>query len=109
MKAKILFICSVLWLAACSSGEDGSAQDETILAGEAIVNANCKVCHASGINGAPIIGNKNMWGPRVEQGEAVLVQHAMEGFGLMPAKGGKTDLTQEDITLAVKYFMAQVQ
>lgn len=80
-----------------------------LAAGEAIVKKNCLVCHAQGINGAPIVGNAKMWGPRIEKGQDVLVQSATNGFGLMPAKGGRTELTNEDITLAVNYFVNQVK
>ena len=105
-KSALIFL--TVFLVACSK-EEAVEVKPSVSAGELVVNKNCKVCHAQGINGAPIIGNKKMWGPRVAQGEATLVQHAMEGFGLMPAKAGKPDLTEEEITLAVQYFISKVQ
>ena len=36
-------------------------------------------------------------GSRVDQGIPILVEHASNGFGLMPAKGGKTHLTEQEI------------
>ena len=96
-------------LSGCSKQPDQSEPaDPAISAGEAIVKANCKVCHAQGINGAPVLGNKKMWQERAQQPLELLVQHVSEGYGLMPAKGGNEELTQEDITLAVKYMLAQV-
>lgn len=92
------------------SGESGNtpvAQSSVVAQGEAIVNRNCKVCHAQGINGAPVIGNKKMWSKRIAKGEDQLVSSAMNGFGLMPAKGGKDHLTEEEIRLAVKYFISK--
>ena len=74
--------------------------------GKEIVNANCKVCHAQGINGAPILGNKKMWSSRTPQGKDILIEHAMNGYGLMPAKGGNTELTQEEIDLAITYMLS---
>lgn len=74
-----------------------------------MVKTTCKACHASGLNGAPIIGNKKMWNKRLGQGEEVLVQHAAEGYGLMPAKGGNTELTDEQIKLAVRYMLDQLK
>lgn len=76
--------------------------------GEQVFTQNCKVCHAQGINGAPIFGNKKMWAPRVEKGIPALIQHAMNGFGLMPAKGGNESLTEEDITGAVTFMVSKV-
>lgn len=99
-------------LAGCGSETETTTvkpKQEEHQVGEALYKQNCKVCHAQGLNGAPILGNKKMWGPRAEQGSAVLVQHAMEGFGLMPAKGGKMDLTEEEITAVVEYMLAQLQ
>lgn len=83
--------------------------DPDIMAGEKIVNANCKVCHASGLNGAPILGNKANWAPRVAQGLPMLVEHASNGFGLMPAKGGKESLTEAEITQGIKYMMSLLE
>ena len=103
-KSKILKHCCVLLLlgsvAACSEKPN---------VGEQIVNSVCVVCHAQGINGAPIIGNKKMWSKRLPQGEDVLIEHAINGYELMPAKGGSTDLSDEEIAAAVRYMMSQVE
>ena len=85
------------------------APSPLVAAGELVFKGTCKVCHAQGINGAPIIGNVKMWGERVEQGIPTLVEHAFEGYGLMPAKGGNADLTKEDITAAVTYMVEQLK
>jgi cytochrome c5 len=84
-----------------------SVEDHSV--GEALYKKNCKVCHAQGINGAPMLGNKKMWGPRAQQGKDVLVSHAINGFGLMPAKGGKTHLTKEDVSAVVGYMLSKVE
>lgn len=114
-----LIVVSVLVIAACGDSSapgvpnepalEQPAADPALVAGEAIVKANCFVCHAQGINGAPIIGNHKMWGPRAGQGLDTLVNHAMSGYGLMPAKGGKEDLDEEDIRLAVSYMLSQLE
>jgi cytochrome c5 len=104
-----------LGLSACSD-KPGSSVDGSTPAGQApasshpgepLVKANCRVCHASGINGAPIIGNNRMWAPRISQGEETLVQHATDGYGLMPARGGST-LTDEQMAQAVSYMLSQL-
>ncbi len=86
----------------------GCSKESTPSAGEQVFSKTCKVCHAQGLNGAPILGNKKMWGPRVSQGVDVLVQHATNGFRLMPAKGGNEALTEEDIKAAVNFMVSQV-
>ena len=78
-------------------------------AGSATYEAVCKVCHAQGINGAPILGNKKMWAKRAPQGLDTLVNHAMNGYGLMPAKGGRSELDQAQISNAVRYMLSQLE
>jgi len=99
----VLFVSVGLF--ACSDSE----QQAQLLAGEELVKKNCKVCHAQGLNGAPIIGNSKMWAPRITKGRETLVANAINGVGLMPAKGGKTQLTDEEIDLAVGYFLSQLE
>lgn len=77
--------------------------------GEQVYTGTCKACHAGGINGAPILGNTKMWSKRAPQGVPVLVEHASNGYGLMPAKGGNTDLTQQEITAAVKFMLSRLE
>lgn len=86
-----------------------SEEDKKIALGAEIVQNTCKVCHAQGISGAPIIGNKKMWGTRIEQGIPTLVEHASNGFGLMPAKGGNTALSTAEIEAAVAYMVSKVK
>jgi cytochrome c5 len=50
---------------------------------------------------APKIGDKAQWEPRIAQGYAMLVKHAVEGIRSMPAKGGNPDLTESEIAEAV--------
>ena len=95
-------ITAAVGLSACSTS------DPDIAAGEAVFNQTCKVCHAGGINGAPIVGNKKMWQARADQGLDTLVSHATQGFGLMPARGGNESLSDEQIRQAVKYLLSRL-
>ncbi len=99
----------IFLLGCCLIACGGSEQQAQLLAGEEIVKKNCKVCHAQGINGAPIIGNQKMWGPRIAKGREALVANAINGVGLMPAKGGQMHVTDEEIELAVTYFLSQIK
>lgn len=107
-----LLVCGInLMLSACSEkpGDKGPKK----LAGpsaeaEKIYTKNCKVCHAQGLNGAPILGNAKMWADRASKGKDTLVNHAVNGFGLMPAKGGKTDLSDEDVELVVNFMLSKL-
>ncbi len=99
---------SIVLLVGLQFGLSACGEKVDLVQAEAIVKANCKVCHAQGINGAPIIGNQKMWGPRIEKGKEALVQNAIQGVGLMPPKGGKTQLSKEEISLAIEYFLAEL-
>jgi cytochrome c5 len=87
---------------ACSS-------DKNLKLGQQVFNENCKVCHLQGVNGAPVLGNRKMWTKRAAQGEKILTEHAVNGYGLMPAKGGKSHLADQDIAMAVRYMLSRLE
>ena len=72
--------------------------------GEEIVNAQCVKCHGTGVNGAPRIGDRDAWIPRVRRGLDVVVRSAINGHGGMPARGGMADLTDPELRNAVIYM-----
>ncbi len=75
-----------------------------LAAGEAVFKAQCAACHGSpGIPGAPHYGDKAAWGPRLAQGYATLLEHALKGKGAMPAQGGG-DFEDAEIGRAVVYM-----
>ncbi len=100
-------------LEACDTRENDTDVDaglpESLVVGKALYIENCKVCHAQGINGAPIVGNKKMWLPRVGKGIDALVSNAVNGVGLMPAKGGKTHLNDEEVRHVVEYYLHRLK
>ncbi|NML14435.1 c-type cytochrome [Azohydromonas caseinilytica] len=79
-------------------------------AGKSVFNKTCAMCHAAGVAGAPKPGDKADWGPRIAQGVDVLYKHALEGFngakGAMPARGGSTTLSDDEVKSAVDYMVA---
>ena len=82
------------------------------LTGEQVYGQVCKTCHEAGLAGAPKAGDKSAWTPRIAQGEKTLVAHAIAGFqgksGVMPPKGGNTDLTDDEVHRAVVFMANQV-
>jgi cytochrome c5 len=85
------------------------AADPKLAAGKVLYDANCGTCHESGMMGAPKPGDKAAWAPRIAQGNALLISHANKGFkgkvGMMPAKGGKLTLTDEEIASIVNFMV----
>lgn len=81
--------------------------------GEAIYNQTCVACHGAGVAGAPKIGDKADWGPRIAKGKDTLYTHALQGFqgskGVMPPKGGNTSLSDADVKAAVDYMVSKAQ
>ena len=82
--------------------------------GKQIYDHLCSACHAAGVAGAPKTGNKAMWAPRLAEGMATLVKHAIEGYhgpdgNFMPPKGGNPALTDEQVTNAVHWLAGQAK
>lgn len=76
---------------------------------EEVYEVACAACHGQGIAGAPKAGDKAAWAPRIAQGMDTLYQHAIQGYqgeaGVMPAKGGRTDLPDELVRAGVDYMV----
>ena len=77
--------------------------------GEGTYKSACSACHASGVAGAPKLGDKTAWGARVAKGKATLYEHALKGFNAMPAKGGNITLSDGDVKAAVDFLVAQAK
>ena len=75
--------------------------------GEQIVQQQCVKCHEAGIDGAPRIGDREAWIPRIRQGLELTVQSAIRGHGKMPARGGMAELTDPEMRAAVVYMFNQ--
>jgi cytochrome c5 len=69
--------------------------------GAQIVEEQCALCHASGRDGAPRIGDPKAWAPRAQLGLGALTASAIEGVRRMPPHGGKLSLTDHEIQLAI--------
>ena len=73
--------------------------------GESIYNTFCVACHGSGVLGAPKKGDADAWEPRVAQGQDTLVNHAINGFNSMPARGTCADCSDEEIAATVAFLI----
>ncbi len=83
----------------------------TAMTGPQVYNSACIACHGNGVGGAPVTGDVAAWAARIAQGNDVLYDHAINGFqgsaGVMIAKGGRMDLSDEEVRLAVDYMVAE--
>jgi cytochrome c5 len=89
--------------AASDSTGSGAAADPA-----ALYQASCFACHGTGAAGAPVLGDVEAWTPRIAQGEATLLDHAINGLNAMPPRGGST-LTDEEIELIVTHIITNSQ
>lgn len=78
--------------------------------GERVYKSTCSICHKSGLSGAPRIGSKDDWEPRLAQGKALLYDRAIHGYrgskGNMPARGSNIRLSDDEVKAAVDYMVA---
>jgi cytochrome c5 len=80
--------------------------------GAAVWQAHCSVCHATGVAGAPKIGDVKAWTSILAgTDKATLYRHAIDGFkgkhGYMPPKGGASSLTAVEVKAAVDYMVGK--
>ncbi len=93
-------------------GEASAAAAEPVAAKktpEEIFQASCFGCHGTGAAGAPKLGDKDAWAPRIAQGKETLYSHAMNGLNAMPPKGMCMDCSEDDLKAVVDYMVSKAQ
>jgi cytochrome c5 len=94
-----LAIAAALLTAAGIAGADGKAT----------YDAKCGVCHAAGVAGAPKLGDKAAWEPRIATGMDAMLAIAVSGKGAMPPKGTCMDCSDDDLKAAIQYMIDAVK
>jgi len=92
----------LLALVGCSGAKPDQKPDFT--RGGQVFNGFCAECHLNPENEAPQLDEADDWDLRTHKWAAVLKDHAKSGFLSMPAKGGHSELTSQNINDAL-YFM----
>jgi len=82
----------------------GGATPAVVRTSETIVKNQCAKCHQTGEGGAPRIGDRAAWIPRLKKGLDPLVASAIHGHGSMPARGGLPDLSDQELRGAIIYM-----
>jgi len=97
---------------AAAAGQEAAAAPAAsgaAVSGEEIYNKACVVCHAAGVAGAPKLGDKAAWEPRIAQGMDTLLHTAINGKGAMPPRGTCTTCSDEDLKAAIEYMVSKAQ
>ena len=98
---------------ASSAGSTGGSSKQalpsntlSLAVGKKIYEAHCSACHASGAAGAPKYGDMKAWASRLKLGLDNLHHNALNGIGNMPAKGGCSSCSKDQIISAADYIVA---
>jgi cytochrome c5 len=90
--------------AAVAAAPAPKAQEQAADAVPALYAQSCQVCHAAGVAGAPKLGDKQAWAPRIAQGMDVLMTSVIKGKGAMPPRGGST-ASDADLKQVLTYMV----
>ncbi len=83
------------------------AAESAAVDGASVYQSSCFACHGTGAAGAPKIGDKAAWKPRIAQGMDTLFKHATEGFKGMPPRGGNASLSDEAVRAAIEHMVSK--
>lgn len=78
-----------------------------LVKGEQVYTATCLACHGAGVLGAPKVGDKAAWAPRIAKGIDTVHTNALNGLNMMPPKGGNAGLSDGDLKSAVDFMVSK--
>lgn len=79
----------------------------TLEDGKHIYEISCSLCHTTGFNNAPLLGNHAAWKPIVDAGFFDAYQNMMTGKKGHPPHGACMHCTNEELIAALKYMMTE--
>lgn len=103
-------------LSACEQSSTGdvvatvdsdTASASSVFSSQEAYDRVCASCHEEGANGAPRTGDREAWSDRSWLWEAVLLEHAKQGYVDMPAKGGDELLSDVTVEKAAEYMLSK--
>ena len=87
---------------------DKPADTQTASAdGQKIYQKSCQACHATGAAGAPKLGDKDAWAPRIAKGNDALLSSVTNGLKAMPPKGTCMSCSEDELRATVEYMVGQ--
>lgn len=110
MRRFVLPVMTGLILAACGSAEkplspqERAALNPTDARLAQLYQDACKACHTTEGSGAPLVHDHAAWAPRWKQGEAVLLDHVIQGYRAMPALGQCAACAPDDFKALIRFL-----
>ena len=92
-----------------AGSEEAQKVAEVSTSPEQLYTQACSSCHATGVLNAPKLGDNAGWEPRLAKGIDQLYASAINGIGTMPPKGGRSDISDDDIKKIVDYMVGSAQ
>jgi cytochrome c5 len=79
-------------------------------AGASVYNSKCIICHGSGAFGAPKLGDKKAWAPRIATGMDAMLANVIKGKkDVMPPMGLCTECSESDLVDAIEFMISRSQ
>ena len=94
--------------AAVATVQTAAAQAAETRSGAEVYDMVCHVCHSTGVLNSPKLGDAPAWSARLAKGTEALYASSINGLNQMPPKGGRPDLSDDEIRLAVDYMLERM-
>jgi cytochrome c5 len=98
--SRSIFVAVVACLAVSAAMNGARAAD-----GATVYKQVCSFCHDDGTVGAPKIGDRDAWKPRIGKGMDALYHNALTGKGHMPPRKERRGFSDDEIKSAVDYLI----
>ena len=95
--------------AAVSTVREVETPEFDLVAGEKAYRAACFACHDTGAAGAPMLGDRVAWSPRISMGFDSLLHSVLNGKGAMPPKGGATYFADSEVANIVAFMLSKAE
>ncbi len=113
---RFLVAAGLFFLVACDARNSFDSKNASkplqFSEGKKLYESNCSRCHDIGMSGAPKLSDKKDWSDRIVDGEDVMLRKAIAGIegknGTMPPKGGRYNLTDEQVKMAIQYMISKI-
>lgn len=93
---------------AAATVQTAAAQAAETRSGAEVYDMVCHVCHSTGVLNSPKLGDAPAWSARLAKGTEALYASSINGLNQMPPKGGRPDLSDDEIRLAVDYMLERM-